>query len=138
MKPKKRRSAWAKAGGAPPSRMRSRTRVTPVPEARWGWGPIALRFAPWLSVDSVQFLDSVHSESDLLRWARGRSPRRETDEMKPARRAGFLVGEGAKPPQGDNRDEASSRELAFSIHSMTLSSGCDLVKRPSCWIPVGL
>jgi hypothetical protein len=48
-----------------------------APEVRWGWGPIALRFAPWLSVDSVQFLDSVHSVSGLPRWARGQSPRRE-------------------------------------------------------------
>ena len=45
-----------------------------MPEARWGWGPVALRFAPWLYVDSVQFLDSVHSESDLLRRGGGEAP----------------------------------------------------------------
>ena len=40
----------------------------------WGWGPVALRFAAWLYVDSVQFLDSVHSESDLLRRGGGEAP----------------------------------------------------------------
>jgi hypothetical protein len=38
------------------------------------WAPVALRFAPWLSVDSVPFLDSGHSESDLLRQGGGEAP----------------------------------------------------------------
>jgi hypothetical protein len=37
---------------------------------------------------------------ELTPAGQGQSPRRETDEMKPALRAGFLVGAGAEPPQG--------------------------------------
>ena len=50
-------------------------RNSSVPEARWGWGPVALRFAPRLSVDSVQFLDSVRLRVGLAPAGRGRSPR---------------------------------------------------------------
>src|SRR6185503_15256514 len=69
----------------------TRTDDFAVPEARRGWGPIPV--TEW--TESRNWTESTEAReakrSALLRWARGQSPRRELNERKPARRAGFLV-----------------------------------------------